>query len=66
MTNLVYNSAANGIAQLKKSQHSNVIYNLAKGFGTMRQDGSDSQFPTQRMPMGLVEHMASFCCRKVL
>ena len=52
--------SAKAMAQLKHSDRSNVLYNLAMGLGTLRDDGSDSRFPTRRMPMGLVEHMANF------
>ena len=39
---------------------SNIIYGLCKGLGTMRLDGSDSLFPTTRMPMGLLHYMVEF------
>ena len=39
---------------------SNVLYNLAKGFGMMRPDQSDTCFPMKRMPFGMVEYMANF------
>lgn len=52
--------AAKSMAQLKCSKRSNVLYNLAKGIGTPRADGSDSRLPTRRMPMGIVEHIANF------
>ncbi len=52
--------AAKAMAQLKRSERSNVLYNLAKGIGTPRDDGSDSRLPTRRMPMGLVEHIVNF------
>ena len=42
----------------------NVIYDLVKGFGTKRPDGSDSYFPTKRMPMGLLQYMAQFFVAK--
>ena len=48
------------MAQLKRSERTNVLYKLAKGIGTPREDGSDSRLPTRRMPMGLVEHIANF------
>lgn len=57
--------AAKAMAKLKHSERSNVLYNLAKGIGTPRDDGSDSRFPTQRMPMGLVEHIANFVADKM-
>jgi len=50
----------NAMLQLRSSGRSNVLYNLAKGLGTMREDSSDSRFPTKCMPMGLVEYAASF------
>ena len=52
--------AAKAMAQLKRSERTNVLYKLAKGIGTPREDGSDSRLPTRRMPMGLVEHIANF------
>jgi len=36
------------------------MYNLAKGVGTQRADGSDSRFPMKCMPMGLIEYAADF------
>ena len=48
------------MAQLKHNERSNVLYNLAKGLGTPRLDGSDSRFPAKRMPMGLVEYATNF------
>lgn len=48
------------MVQLKRSYRGNVVYNLAKGLGTPRPDGSDSRFPTMVMPMGLVEHITNF------
>lgn len=38
----------------------NVLYELARGLGTMRTDCSDSCFPIKRMPFGMVEYMAAF------
>ena len=52
--------AAKAMVHLKRSKLSNVLYNIAKGFGEMREDQSDSHFPTDRMPMGLIECMAGF------
>lgn len=52
--------AAKAMLQLKNSGRSNVLYNLAKAIGTIREDGSDSRLPTKRMPMGLIEYIASF------
>ena len=55
---LVHAGAA--MVQLSKSNRSNLLYTLAKGIGTMREDGSDSHFPTKRMTFGLVEYTANF------
>ena len=52
--------AAKAMERLQQSGRSNVLYKLAKGFGTMREDQSDSRFPTKKMPMGLVEYTADF------
>ncbi|XP_065900800.1 uncharacterized protein [Dysidea avara] len=52
--------AKNAMLQLRRHGRSNVLYNLAKGIGTMREDNSDSKFPTKCMPMGLVEYAANF------
>ena len=52
--------SAKAMAQLKHNERSNVLYNLAKGLGTPRLDGSDSRFPAKRMPMGLVEYATNF------
>ena len=52
--------ATKTMIHLKGSKRSNVLYNIAKGFGEMREDQSDSRFPTDRMPMGLLEYMAGF------
>ena len=43
-----------------KNKRSNVLYNFAKGLGTMREDESDSLLPVKRMPMGLIEHTSNF------
>lgn len=44
---------------LNTCDRSNVLYNIAKGIGKMRDDGTDSLLPTRRMPMGLLEHLAN-------
>ena len=51
---------AKAMSQLRHSQRTNVMYNLAKGLGTQRADGSDSRFPTKCMPMGLIEYAVDF------
>ena len=55
---LLYATAA--MCQLTDSGRSNVLYNLAKGIGSKREDKDDSRFPTKRMPMGLIEYSANF------
>lgn len=52
--------ASSAMLHLSEKSRSNILYNLAKGIGTIREDGSDSRFPTQRMPMGLVEYTANY------
>ena len=47
---------------LKSCGRSNVLYNLAKALGTMRDDQTDSLLPVKRMPMGLIEHCVNFFC----
>ena len=42
---------------LKESGRTNVLYLLARSLATPRRDGTDSKFPTTRMPMGLLEHL---------
>ena len=48
--------AAAAMQHLKSCGRANVLYNLAKAIGTMRDDLSDSLLPANRMPMGLIEH----------
>lgn len=48
------------MVQLSRNNRSNILYSLAKGLGKLREDKKDSLFPTQRMPMGLVEHTVNF------
>lgn len=43
---------------LQRAKRSNVLYNIAKGCGELRNDQSDTQFPTSRMQIGLLEYMA--------
>ena len=52
--------SAKAMDYLKCNYKSNVLYSLAKGIGTMREDETESRFPTKRMPMGLVEYAANF------
>ena len=51
---------AKAIMNLKSSGCTNVLYNLAKGIGSLRADDTTSRFLTDRMPMGLIEYIASF------
>ena len=55
----IYVYSANAMAYLRHNSHSNVLYNLTRGWGTLREDGIDSRFPVTRMPMGLTEYAAS-------
>ena len=50
----------NAMKHLENVGHCNVLFELAKGLGTMRLDGHDSLFPTSRMPMGLLHYMVYF------
>lgn len=47
-----------GMQRLQGAGRLNVLYLLVKGFGT------DSLFPTIRMPMGLLQYMAQFFVSK--
>ena len=53
-----------GMEQLSATGKKNTIYALCKGLGTQRPDGSDSYFPTSRMPMGLLQHIVQFFVAK--
>ena len=46
--------------RLKNFGRSNILYGIASALGTMRPDGSDSRMPVSRMPVGLIEYVASF------
>ena len=48
-----------GMLQLQKGCRRNVLYGLASGLGSSREDGS-SRFPVDRMPMGLLQYMVDF------
>ena len=53
--------ASKAMMNLKSGGRTNVLYNLAKGIGSLiGADGATSRFPTDRMPMGLVEYITSF------
>ena len=52
--------AAAAMINLHNSGRSNIVYDLAKGVGTQRQDKSDTRFPMKRMPMGLIEYITQF------
>ena len=49
-----------GMKHLETVGKANVLYELAKGLGTMRHDNSDSVFPASRMPMGMLQYMVHF------
>ena len=51
---------ARAMLQLTSSGRSNVLYNLAKAIGTIREDVSDFRLPTKQMPMGFIEYIANF------
>lgn len=53
-------NAASAMQRLSDGGRTNVLYNLAKGMGTLRPDQSDSRFPIKQMPLGLVEYIAQF------
>lgn len=60
--------AARAMLQLTSSGQSNVLYNLAKAIGTIREDGTDSRLPGKRMPMGLmglIEYIAIFLLQTI-
>ena len=58
--------SAKAMKNLANSGRSNVVYKLVKGLGTIREDGTDSCFPTKHMPMGLLEYMSDFySCRHI-
>ena len=49
--------SVNAMQHLQSVGRKNVLYELSRGLGTMRDDGLDSQFPATRMPMGLLQYM---------
>ena len=53
-------NAAGAMKRLSDGGRTNVLYNLAKGIGTLRPDQSDSRFPIKQMPFGLIEYTAQF------
>ena len=53
-----------GMQRLQCAGRLNVLYLLAKGFGTDLPGRDDSLFPTRRMPMGLLQYMAQFFVSK--
>lgn len=52
--------AIKGMTHLKNAGRSNVLYNLSKGLGTKRSDGSDTRFPCKQVVTGLLEHCVNF------
>ena len=47
-----------GMKHLSETKRMNVLYELARGLGIMRPDGTDSS--TSRMPMGMLQFMVGF------
>lgn len=45
---------------LDSSGKMNVLYELAKGLGTLRPNSSEPVFPMSRMPFGLLQYMVTF------
>ena len=45
---------------LQSCGRSNVVHQLVRALGSLRDDGSDSLLPARRMPMGLIEHCVNF------
>ena len=52
--------AIKAMSKLKCSGRTNVLYSIAKGIGTPRENGDNSRLPTKRMPMGMIEYVANF------
>ena len=50
---------------LKEAGRSNIVYDLAKGFGTKRRSSDDTLFPTKHVACGLVEYCAAFLVLKL-
>ena len=48
------------ILGMRHLERAGKIYELTKGLGVMRPDGTDSCFPTSRMPMGMLQYMVRF------
>ena len=46
--------------RLKDVGRRNVVYDLVRGIGTTREDGSGPRFPVDRMPMGMLEYVVKF------
>ena len=49
-----------GMEHLHTNHKQNVLAGAARAFGVLRPDGSDSLFPTSRMPFGMLDYMISF------
>ena len=52
--------AASAMYQLQRSRRSYVLYSLAHSIGTTQPGSQRPRFPTDRMPMGLLEYMTNF------
>ena len=49
-----------GMQHLHSNHKRNVLAEAAQTFGVLRPDGSDSLFPTSRMPFGMLDYTISF------
>ena len=49
-----------GMQHLHSNHKRNVLAGAARAFGVLRPDGSDSLFPTSRMPFGMLDYTISF------
>lgn len=48
------------MSRLASNKKNNILFGLARGFGTTREDGLDSLIPISRMPFGLLEYVIEF------
>ena len=53
-------SSLMSMQHLDSSGKVNVLYELAKGLGTLRPDSTEPLFPITRMPFGLMQYMVTF------
>ena len=52
--------SVSGMEHLHSNHKRNVLAGAARAFGVLRPDGSDSLFPTSRMPFGMLDYTISF------